>query len=96
MKFILEDNIQKAYSLVLGQCTDLLQSKLKQQATWVAVSQAQNVIDLLALIKTITFRFEDQNFLPLALYQAKANLYMLQQGNMSKSNFSHFQSDIIF
>ena len=24
---ILEDNIQKAYSLVLGQCTDLLQSK---------------------------------------------------------------------
>ena len=31
-KTMLDDNVQKAYSLVLGQCTDLLQSKLKQQA----------------------------------------------------------------
>ena len=31
---ILDDNIQKAYSLVLGQCIDLLQSKLKQQQNW--------------------------------------------------------------
>ena len=26
----LEENVQKCYSLVLGQCTDLLKSKLKQ------------------------------------------------------------------
>ena len=31
-KSALDDNIQKACSLVIGQCTDLLQSKLKQQA----------------------------------------------------------------
>ena len=31
-KAMLNDNIQKTYSLVIGQCTDLLQSKLKQQA----------------------------------------------------------------
>jgi hypothetical protein len=52
---ILNDNIQKAYSLVLGQCTEFLQSKLKQQQTWNAVSTSQNAIDLLKLIKTITF-----------------------------------------
>ena len=37
-KSVLEDNIQKAYLLVLGQCTNLLQSKLKQQSSWAQVS----------------------------------------------------------
>jgi len=35
---ILDDNVQKAYSLILGQCTDLLQSKLKQQSQWLLTS----------------------------------------------------------
>lgn len=77
-KSMLDDNVQKAYSLVIGQCTDLLQSKLKQQANWTTLSQEQDAIALISLIKTITFRFEDQKFLPLALYQSKANLYSLR------------------
>ena len=86
-KGILADNVQKAYSLVLGQCTDLLQSKLKQQATWAEVSNDQDVIRLISLIKSITFKFEDQKFLPLALYQAKANLYNMRQGNLSNHDY---------
>ena len=66
-KSMLDDNVKKAYSIVMGQCTDLLQSKLKQQANWSTISQDQDVIALISLIKTITFRFEDQKFLPLAL-----------------------------
>ena len=84
---LLLDNIQKAYSLILGQCTDLLQSKMKQQTTWAAISAAQDAIGLIALIKSITFKFEDQKFLPLALYQAKANLYNLRQGLMSNHDY---------
>ena len=72
---MLDDNIQRLYSLVLGQCTDLLQSKLKQQANWDTVSGAQVGIELLKLIKTVVYKFEDQKFLPLALYNAKNNLY---------------------
>ena len=38
-KSVLDDNIQKAYSLlVIGKCTDLLQSKLKQQSQWSTLS----------------------------------------------------------
>jgi hypothetical protein len=37
---ILEHNVQKAYSLILGQSTDLLQSKLKQQSQWATISTA--------------------------------------------------------
>ena len=68
---ILDDNIQKAYSLVLGQCTELLQSKLKQNANWQAISVAQDVIRLLAQIKTICYKFEEQKFLPLSLYRCQ-------------------------
>ena len=88
-KSALDDNIQKAYSLVIGQCTDLLQSKLKQQANWSFINTEQDAIGLITLIKTITFRFEDQKFLPLALYQSKANVYNLRQGNMT--NHEHLQ-----
>jgi hypothetical protein len=41
---MLDDNIQKTYSLVIGQCTDLLQSKLKQQAQWTTISQEQKLL----------------------------------------------------
>jgi len=80
---ILDDNVQKAYSLILGQCTDLLQSKLKQQRQWLRTLLDQDAIALLAMIKAITFKFKDQKFLPLALHQAKLSLYAFRQGNMS-------------
>jgi hypothetical protein len=73
---------KQAYSLVIGQCTDLLQSKLKQQAQWTTISQEKDAIALITLIKSITFRFEDQKFLSLPLYQSKGNLYNLRQSNM--------------
>jgi hypothetical protein len=82
-KSLLDDNIQKTFSLVIGQCTDLIQSKLKQQAVWTTISQDQDAIALIGLIKTITFRFEDHKFLPLALYLSKASLCNLRQGNMA-------------
>jgi hypothetical protein len=86
-KNVLEESIMKTYSLVLGQCTDLLQSKLKQQNAWEAISEKQDAIALIGLIKTITFRFEDQKFLPLALYQSKAHLYNLRQGDMTNTDY---------
>jgi hypothetical protein len=86
-KSMLDDNIQKTYSLVIGQCTNLIQSKLKQQAAWSTISQDQDAIALLGLIKTITFKFEDQKFLPLALYLSKATLYNLCQGNMANHDY---------
>ena len=47
---ILDENIQKVYSLMLGQCTELLKSKLKTTTDWMTVSTD---FDLLGLIKTI-------------------------------------------
>ena len=40
---LLDANLQKAYALVLGQCTELLQSKLKQHADWNMLQMNQDV-----------------------------------------------------
>ena len=59
-KSMLNANIQCLYSLMLGQCMDLIQTKLKQQATWANVYNDQDGITLLVLIKTVVHQFEEQ------------------------------------
>ena len=59
---ILNSNIQSLYSLVLGQCMDLIQTKLKQQNTWATIHDEQDGIALLVLIKMVAHHFEDQSF----------------------------------
>ena len=83
----LDDNVQHLYSLVLGQCIDLLQTKLKQQTNWKRVSDEQNGIALLTMIKKVVHKFEDQKFVPLAHYNAKAAIYAFCQGNLTKNEY---------
>ena len=55
---LLNANIKYLYSLVLGQCTNLLQMKLKQQATWANIKTNYDGIILLNLIKTVVYHFK--------------------------------------
>ena len=80
---ILDENLQKAYSLIHGQCTELLKSNLKTSANWETVSSQYNMLGLLEAIMTIIYRFKDQKYLPLSLYHAKMNFYAFRQGNLS-------------
>lgn len=83
----LNENIQKAYSLVLGQWTKLMKSKIKQSNDWKTVSTKFNVIDLLAIIKAIIFNSKDQNYKTMSIHQAKSNFYYLRQGNSSNPQY---------
>ena len=65
---ILDENLQKAYSLIHGQCTELLKSKLNTSANWETVSFQYNMLRLLEAIKTIMYKFEDQKYFPLSLH----------------------------
>jgi len=86
-KSILEENCQRSYSLILGQCTDLLKSKLKQSEHWDAMSTNFDVLALIKAIKAITFKFEDQKYLPLSLHNAKAAFYRCSQGDKSNEDY---------
>ena len=44
---ILDENLQKAYSLIHGQCTELLTSKLKTSENWETVSSQYDMRDFL-------------------------------------------------
>lgn len=83
----LDENIQKSYSLILGQCTELLKSKLKQSKDWAVASTTFDVLLLITIIKSIVFRFDEQKFQPLALHSAKQNFYSFRQGNLSNAEY---------
>jgi hypothetical protein len=84
---MLQENMQKAYSLILGQCTELLRAKMKQSADWATISVAFDVLGLILRIKAIVFKFDDQKFLPVSLHQAKQNFYSLRQGTISNAEY---------
>ena len=83
----LDENVHKCYSLLIGKCTDLLKIKLEQSHKWHSALETYDVMILIRIIRTITFKFDEQEYLPLALHQAKANLYNIRQGSLSNAEY---------
>ena len=83
----LDKNLQKSYSLVLGQFTDLLKIKLKQSNEWNVASKTYDVLILIRIIRTIMFKIDEQNYLPLVLHPEKANFYNIRQGSLSNVEY---------
>ena len=92
-KATLADNVQKSYSLVYGQCTELLKNKLRSTTKWRKIKNAQDVIALLKEIKNITFKFEDQKYPVLSVHNAKIAFYSFRQVELS--NLAYLQKNKI-
>ena len=86
-KGILQSNVQQSYSLVLGQCTEMMKNKLKSSDNWLKIKSNQDVLELLSEIRSITFCFEDQKYQPLSIHQAKTEFYAFRQGNMNNADY---------
>ena len=73
----------QTYSLILGQCSQLLKDKMKQDAEWNAVSISYDHLTLYRLIeKTILAQTEDQY--PFAtVYSQEISFYSFRQESMS-------------
>ena len=84
---ILDENIQKGYSLVLGQCTELLKSKLKTTSNWDIISTEFDLVGLIASIKSVIFKFEDQRYIPLSLHYAKTNFSSFRQHHLGNTEY---------
>jgi hypothetical protein len=70
---MLETHQGQAYSLILGQCTQLLQDKMKQDASWTRVSASYDPLKLYRLIKRVVLK-QTENQYPFAAVQSKALL----------------------
>ena len=69
---ILDENIQNRYSLVWGQCTEAMKSKVESQPNYETAYEANDGIALLIMIRNVNYFFKSQNkYLPLAIFEAK-------------------------
>ena len=77
----------QAYSLILGQCTQLLNDKLKQERTWAVVSVSYNPLQFYRLIeRVILVQTEDQY--PFAtIYDQEQSLYLFRQENLTSTKW---------
>ncbi len=55
-KATLEKHHGKVYALIYGQCTQLLQDKMKQEKLWVAVSNSYKPLELYKLIESVVLK----------------------------------------
>jgi hypothetical protein len=71
------------YSLILGQCSQLLKDKMKQDSQWTTVSVSYDPLTLYRLIeKTILAQTEDQ-YLFATVYEQELSFYSFRQDNMN-------------
>jgi hypothetical protein len=75
------------YNVVLGQCTEALQDKLKSHTEF--PHAYQDGIALLTIIKTLTYTFEERRKLADALCEIKEMFYSFKQGKHTSLQCYH-------
>ena len=68
------------YSVVWGQCSEAMQAKFKSNDNYVNIHENYNSLDVIAAIKGISYKFECQKNLYVALDNAKTAFYTYRQG----------------
>ena len=58
---------KKSYWIIWDQCSEPLQNKIKNSTKWEKIPATQNCIDLLELIKTLVFKYEEDQYMPLSI-----------------------------
>jgi hypothetical protein len=76
----LEENLKTIFSIVWGQCTDIMRQKLEALEEFAEMSNSLDGIALLKAIKDQSFNFQSQKKLHHALHESTRRFYLLQQG----------------
>jgi hypothetical protein len=82
-KMYLQENLKTLYSLVLGQCTDVVLAKLEARDTYNEMPDEADSIKLLKEIRALVYNFQSQKYAPQALHEGKRRFYLLSQDKHS-------------
>jgi len=94
-KQIMDENIEALYALVWEQCSDGLQTKLKSMEGFTAAAETSDGIELLKLVKTVCYNYQNQAFKQHALVRAKNRFIGFKQGKLSvQEYYDQFQNQI--
>ena len=84
----LQENIGTLYSLLKGQCTDIMKQQLESLPVYAKLNEDHDRLGLLIEIKNIAFSFQSQNYLAHLLHNSKQHFYMFQQDkNMTTQSY---------
>jgi hypothetical protein len=77
---MLETHQGQAYSLILGQCTQLLQNKMKQDASWTTVSASYDPLELYRLIQRVVLKQTEDQYPFAAVHEQSLAVLNTKQG----------------
>ena len=83
------DNMNKAYALIHGQCTQGMKNKLEARKDWTTIEANHNPIELLKAIKEITLNYQDSRYPIASIFTSLSTLFnMKQEEKESLTNYS--------
>ena len=90
----LSENNKTLFSLVWGQCTDIMRQKLEAHGTFTGVSSAGDGLGLIKAVKSIAFQFQSQKYLSHALHESLKRYYNCAQGKFATTQayLDHFKN----
>ena len=77
----LETTLVSLYNVVWGQCSKLLQNKLKANKNYIKFNDTSDVATLLTEIKTLSNKIEENTSIYDSLHEAKVKFYRYQQAD---------------
>jgi hypothetical protein len=92
----LSENNKTAYSLIWGQCSDVMRQRVESTPEFTTIAQNGEAIELLKIIKDISYNYQIQKYAPQALYEAKKRFYSCHQlrNQSTQAYFEYFQNQI--
>jgi hypothetical protein len=73
----------QAFSLILDQCSQLLQDRMKQDTDWNTASMSYNSLELYRLIEKTTLAQTEDQYPFATVYDQELNFYSFRQETMS-------------
>ena len=95
-KTVLVENIKTAYSLIWGQCSDVMRQKVEAYSGYPIISKHGDAIELLKVIKDVAYNYQVQKYTPEAVCEAKRRFYGCRQlrHQSTQAYFEHFQNQV--
>jgi hypothetical protein len=90
----LEENLRTLYTLVWGQCTEIVRARLEAFDGYERMSEDYDSLTLLKAIKSIAFNFQSTKYKPDALNASKRRLYMLVQDKFATRDVSDIPGQV--
>jgi hypothetical protein len=84
---MLETHQGQAYFLILGQCTQLLQDKMKQDASWTTVSASYNPLELYRQIEWVVLKQTKDQYPFATVHEQNLAMLNTKQGGLSNTQW---------